>query len=458
MPIKALEQFKRPPVAGYAKLGGKESKERTSKSGNKWRAPIKFPEFRMVKMQRDETDNYVLDAALQWKLKAWNATEDERAAFEAASTPKEKADTVRHVLVREIPIRLPSDDIDECLETDYVHYRGTVLHRKCDGESCRVWDVRKTDQGYRRVTNRVKEVVCVCPKYSDTGIVDPHGGKGEICSPSARLSFFVAIDDQGNDVRKIAATLGACYQFRTKGWNSIRKLHGSLVGIKAMVGKLTGVPLVLVASEVTTKDAKGHTRRFLAAHVECRVDLVEVITGARSLHESRRRLALIGDTHIPPEPEAEQIRRHEENAAEYHPDQTNPEEHREYEMEQNEAGEYEAVDDGDDPEAPLFPDDDAPVHEAGGQPAQSEEWEDPDNPPTEHKRRVVRAYYDEYKRLGGDLSWDQMCASAEVEPIKLAFAEDDALESLATWLHTWLVNHKGADDAAGPEDFPGSDY
>ena len=203
MPVKGL-------MPGLMEVGkikiGIKGKEVKSKEGDKtFRLPQKIDHFRIVKNERDENDDYVLDDQIL------NIIKDEGKGV------YNKEDN----LIK-IPIRLLYNDIDLSFPTQHVSYVAGKLSCSGNGEKAKTRDGRETK--------------CPCPRLNNE-----YTGKDK-CKISGTLSCII----EGGNV-------GSCYKFRTTSINSARYILSSLMLIKAATGGLLSfIPLRLVINPKKT--------------------------------------------------------------------------------------------------------------------------------------------------------------------------------------------------------------
>lgn len=189
---------------GKIKIGIKGD-EVKSKDGNVFRLPKKIDYFRIVKNERDENDDYVLDKQIMENVKNNPATEYNKDNN-----------------IIGIPIRLLYNEIDLVFPTQYVSYVNGKL--SCSGN------------GIKATTRDGRETKCPCQRLDNT-----YAGKDK-CKISGVLSCII----EGSNV-------GSCYKFRTTSINSARYILSSLMLIKAATGGLLSfIPLRLVINPKKT--------------------------------------------------------------------------------------------------------------------------------------------------------------------------------------------------------------
>lgn len=245
MPIKNLK-----PVlaeAGKIKIGGLGPKVTSRTSGKEFRPPVKYDEFVITTTHRDPNGDLIPDENLMRVLK------------------KGKAEAK----LRQIPILLHSDDIEEVFPSCYASYKGQQLFCRGDGEKATRWDI--TRDGKR--TGKTNEIKCPCELL-----------ESKACKPHATLNCMIRADQR--------AVAGAVHKWRTTSWNSIRRTLASLHQIKGLFGTLRNIPLRLkmIKIRVTPKDQPPRT--VICAYVECAAEdfgaiQQQALAGARMYAETR---------------------------------------------------------------------------------------------------------------------------------------------------------------------------
>lgn len=264
---------------GKIKIGGLGA-ERTSKSGNKYRVPLKFDHFLVTKTERDAKGDLARDQAIMDAL------------------PKDQDGKVRA-----IPIVLHSDTLDEVFPTSYALYTGKRLGCRGDGQVAMRWEIDKA--GNR--TGKTQEIKCPCPLLEE-GTCKPHG----------TLHCSIAIES--------VAVAGVVHRWRTTSIISIKQMLGSLQQILSLCGTLRGVPLWLRVQPKIVTPADGPSTTVYCCHVELRAkDVLAIQTKALKALQMRR--ALGGDNLLeyrnlvaPPAGPQESAEEQEEIAAEFHPE------------------------------------------------------------------------------------------------------------------------------------------
>jgi hypothetical protein len=232
MPVKGLMPGLM--EVGKIKIGIKGDMVK-SKDGNEFRLPQKIDHFRIVKNERDENDDYILDDQI----------------IEIIKKSKKGVYNKDGNLI-EIPIRLLSNDIDTVFSTQYVSYVAGKL--SCSGD------------GVKAHTRDGREIKCPCPRLDGA-----YTGKDK-CKISGTLTCIV----EGSRV-------GSCYKFRTTSINTARYILTSLMLIKRTTGGLLSfLPLCLaIQPKKTIIPSTGQP-----------TTIYTVMVGAQKSYEELQRIAL----------------------------------------------------------------------------------------------------------------------------------------------------------------------
>jgi hypothetical protein len=252
MPISSKVLMPRSAEAGKIKIGQVGAKKKSVK-GREFNPPEKLeskegPYFVVTKTLRGTGDNvnFVRDNAIMQAL--------EKCA-------ELDSDGVRRI--RQIPIMIDSDMIDEIAPHRLALYRGTNLF--CTG----------TGEGKGSATRYEGNV----PRPFDCPCELLRAREGEKCKPNLILWCTI--------IAGAETKLGVRHAFRTTGWNSIKSIIYSLETIQKQVGTICGIKLWLCVKWDLKKDGAGTTRRVPVVHIECRTnDLMglrrEAIASART--------------------------------------------------------------------------------------------------------------------------------------------------------------------------------
>ena len=233
---------------GKIKIGKKEDNARTSQSGKSWRAPEKLDHFHVTTLERDARGDLKNDDGLMAQL------------AEAHASPDGK--------LREIPIAVQSDEIEEILLANYVWYDGKRAVARCDGQNC-TW---LRDRNGNQIS---KTVPCdgEHEKLDEKGNrrFKPHG------------TFHCVIASGG-------ARWGGVYKFRTTSQITIEQLYGCLVHLKSLTGGvLQGLPLSLVVRPMQVAP-QGKATTVYVVHVELRGNNLQEVQ-AQALQLAQYRVA-----------------------------------------------------------------------------------------------------------------------------------------------------------------------
>lgn len=214
---------------GKIKIGQKEAGERTSAGGRAWRAPQKLDHFLITTLERDAKGDLKQDAELMRRLAEASGSKDGK--------------------LREIPISLLSDDIDEIVSAAYCWYDSKRIAARCDGETC-TWF--RDSRG-----NAIPE-----------GRATPCDGEHErIKDDKGRLRFKI----HGTLNCVIAAgdaRWGGVYKFRTTSRITVEQIYGSLQHLQLLTnGVLRGLPLRLVVRPIQVSP-EGKTTTVYVVHIE----------------------------------------------------------------------------------------------------------------------------------------------------------------------------------------------
>lgn len=208
MPVKGLMPGLM--EVGKIKIGIKGDMVK-SKDGNEFRLPQKIDHFRIVKNERDENDDYILDEEILSII-----ANNQNALYQKDD---QRIDGIGLI---GIPIRLLYNEIDLVFPTQYVSYVNGKL--SCSGN------------GIKGTTRDGRKVACPCKRLDGA-----YTGKDK-CKISGTLSCII----EGSNV-------GGCYKFRTTSINSARYILSSLMLIKAATGGLLSfIPLRLVINPKKT--------------------------------------------------------------------------------------------------------------------------------------------------------------------------------------------------------------
>ena len=221
---------------GKIKIGGKGA-ERKSAKGGTYRLPEKYDHFLVTTTKRDNKGDFIKDESLMDSL---------------IKDPDGK--------IRQIPIILHSNEIDEIFPTCFASYEGRKISCRGDGE----------------------QAITANGRVIDCNVLECETFKKRQCKPHGILHCSIALPDH--------AVAGAVYKWRTTSIISIQRLIGSLQQIKAVCGVLRGIPLMLKLEEVTvTPDGVKGSSKVYCCHVELHAsDIMEVQRQALEAANMRR--------------------------------------------------------------------------------------------------------------------------------------------------------------------------
>ena len=239
---------------GKIKIGGKGA-EKKSQSGGTYRIPEKHAYFTITTLNRAPNGDLIPDAGLMDSLL------DEYGEHDAQASRK---------VLKRIPIRVLSSELEDIMQTGYVWYNGKTVGARSDGEKV-------------------------------TFFVNPKSFK-PLPTPEVRDwdadTMLAYTDAKGNRLFKLHSIFncviasaesrwGGVYKFRTTSTISAEQLYGSLVHLSQLTGGvLAGLPLCMVVRPIqVSPDGKPTT--VYVVHVELiGADLLEIQNKALALAEN----------------------------------------------------------------------------------------------------------------------------------------------------------------------------
>jgi len=238
---------------GKIKIGKKEDKVRKTQGGREWRAPEKLDHFLITTLQRTDKGDLVEDRGLMDQLLRMQPGGGEK--------------------LREIPVELLSDEIDDVLVASHCYYGSKKIWGTCDEETC-TWFV--DSQG-----NALKEPVKK-PCNGEHAVKPEQGKPG--WKTHATLNCIINAGP--------SSTVGGVYRFRTTSRITLEQLYGGLVHIQQLTrGVLQGLPLRLVVRPMQVNpevNGKTQTTTVYVVHVELRgQDLAAIQHHAAQLTQVR---------------------------------------------------------------------------------------------------------------------------------------------------------------------------
>lgn len=215
---------------GKIKIGCKEERVRKTSGGVEWRAPVKLDHFVITTMARDAAGDLVPDAGLMASL------------AEKYGDPDGK--------LRQIPITLLSDNIDDCIQCAWVWYNGKRVAARSDGETITAFVDFKTGEILPEPRTSPWH-----DEYAD--LTNKQGAR--LFKLHTAFNCVIASSD---------SRWGGVYKFRTTSRITADQLYGSLIHLQQLTsGVLRGLPLVLVVRPLQVAP-DGKTTTIYVVHVE----------------------------------------------------------------------------------------------------------------------------------------------------------------------------------------------
>jgi hypothetical protein len=220
----ALATLIRPRICelGKIKIGGL-GETRTAQNGGTWRLPVKLDHFVITTLQRDDKGSLILDEDLMASL-------------------AEHAD--RDGKLRQMPIALLSNDVDEVMQAAWVWYTGKKLGARSDGQTV-TW-FHNPNNGARLDASRTEAWI-------------PDGRFNHLFKMHTTMSVVIAAKE---------ARWGGVYKFRSTSEITASQLYGSLMHLRELTGGLLrGLPLRLVVRPLQVAP-EGKPTTVFVVHVE----------------------------------------------------------------------------------------------------------------------------------------------------------------------------------------------
>ncbi len=228
-----LDTFFTPRLTELGKLKiGHKGAEITSRAGNKFRPPQKDDFFTITTLQRNGAGDLLPDEALMKQIAPKYASADGK--------------------LRQLPIRLLSDDPEEIMQSAYVWYGGKTIGARSNGKRVTWFNDPKTGKKLD------------APKEEDW--------KDEFLDYTAPGNTTVKLFKLHTTFNCVVAApeakWGGVYKFRTTSKISGEQLYGSLIETKRLTGGvLVGMPLVLVVRPMQVAP-EGKATTVYVVHVE----------------------------------------------------------------------------------------------------------------------------------------------------------------------------------------------
>ena len=249
---------------GKIKTGGLGEARQSSK-GSTYRLPAKHDYFTITGSERDSAGDLKVDEPLMARLLEKHGED----VFEERKDAKGVVTKVKVRRLRELPIVLLSDSIDEVLLASYCVYNGRACAARCDGENATFYQTCK--DGVWTVLPEPKTVPC--------------NGEHENQGWKLHAKLLCAISEGGG-------RFGGYHVWRTTSMISLEQLVGGLRYIQSLTcGVLAGLPLRLVIRGVVVQP-EGKPTTVYVVHVELRgADLSAVQQMALQMAQVRLRNA-----------------------------------------------------------------------------------------------------------------------------------------------------------------------
>ena len=212
--------------------------ERATKGGGTFRLPQKLDHFIITGHARGSNGQLQQDEKLMADLISLHGDPDGH--------------------LRQIPIALLSNELEDVLQAAWVCYRGKKCYARGDGLTVTWFYDRKTNKELPEPQTFDWE-----PKYADL-----MEGNQKVFKRHVVLNCVIS---------GAQARFGGVYRFRTTSMISGDQLYGSLKWCRGMTGGiLFGMPLWLVVRPVVVSP-EGRTTTVYVVHVECRGEDVQAV-------------------------------------------------------------------------------------------------------------------------------------------------------------------------------------
>jgi len=216
---------------GKIKAGGLGA-ERVSPAGKKWRAPEKYDHMIVTTLHRSPAGDLIEDAGLMKQLIEQYGDKDGK--------------------LRQLPIRVLSNEIDDIMQSAYVWYGGKSVAARSDGHTV-TWFYNKSNG------TRLPEPVVEDWKPEMLELVNSKGQK--LFKLHTTLNVVIAAKE---------AKWGGVYKLRTTSVISSKQLYQSLMLLHQLTGGiLVGMPLMLILRPVQVSP-EGKTTTVYVFHIELR--------------------------------------------------------------------------------------------------------------------------------------------------------------------------------------------
>jgi hypothetical protein len=254
---------------GKIKIGGLGAERSKSGGGGTYRLPVKYDHFIITTLQRGPDRNGARGDLLP----------DETLMQTLAETLGDPGDGK----LRQIPIRVLSDDIDDVLQAAFVWYGGKTVCARSDGKEV-TWfvDIDASARAGKVVRLREPRVEAWKPEFLELA----GSGGNKLFKLHAVLNCVIAAKE---------SRWGGVYKLRTTSLITFKQLYASLLHIHQLTGGvLVGMPLMLVVRPVQVAP-EGKPTTVYVVHVELRgAELMDIqrqaLTQAQWMLENRQQL------------------------------------------------------------------------------------------------------------------------------------------------------------------------
>lgn len=244
-----LEKLLQPRICelGKIKIGGKEAKERPTRNGGTWRAPMKLDHFVITTLNRDSRGDLLQDTELMSQL-VQDGFGDQDGQL------------------RRLPIHLLTNEIEDSMQAAYCWYGGKTIGARSDGTTI-TWFNDPTN-GKKLDQPREEDFNPAMLEYRD--------GSGNRLLKLHTVFNCVIASPMGH--------WGGVYKFRTTSRITADQLYGSLIHLQELTGGvLAGMPLQLVVRPLQVSP-EGKPTTVYVVHVELRgSDMLQIQRQAMEL-------------------------------------------------------------------------------------------------------------------------------------------------------------------------------
>lgn len=238
---------------GKIKVGGKGAERQKRGGGGTWRMPESHDYFTVTTLARAPNGDLVQDSGVMEELLSKYADSDGR--------------------LRQLPIRLLSDDIDDVLQARFVWYGKSKPGAVSDGETVTWYYDPAEMKPYNppKVEPWSPEMLKLTMRGTDNPLFKLH----------SNLSCVIHSEE---------SRWGGVYKLRTTSVITFKQLYSTLLSISQLTGGvLVGMPLWLIVRPMVVSP-KGQTTTVNVVHCELRgSDIKEIrnIAEAEAIHRNK---------------------------------------------------------------------------------------------------------------------------------------------------------------------------